>query len=113
MKASIGLRTREPSFTSGGVGRTGFLRDHQLGPELLATPDDQFAPPLIQSRIALTSAADSAVLPGGICNSPSRRTALNRSDCSASPGTTAAPRLPPFRSVVRSRTSRPDVCVAP
>ena len=31
MKASIGLRTRDASFTAGTAGRTGFLKDHHVG----------------------------------------------------------------------------------
>ena len=72
----MGLRTRDASFTAGTAGRTGFLKDHHVAAGAFLGVDAHFAPPLIQSRMALTSAAVSALLPGGICNSPSRRTAL-------------------------------------
>ena len=77
MKASIGLRTRDASFTAGTRGPHGLLeRPPGRCGRVFGALDVHFAPPLIQSRMALTSAAVSAALPGGICNSPSRRTAL-------------------------------------
>ncbi len=74
MKASTGVRTREASFTTGTAGRTGFFKDHHDA-VFASKPDDHLAPLLIQSRMASTSAAVRAPLPGGICNSPWRRTA--------------------------------------
>jgi len=41
--------------------------------------------------------------PGGICRSPSCRSASMRMLCSGLPGTTAGPRLPPFKRLSRSR----------
>src|SRR5437762_2804442 len=114
MNASIGLRTRAASLTVGTAGRIGFLNDHHDGDsEVAGAVSDHLAPSLIQSRIASTSAAVSADLPGGIFNSPSRRTAWYSRLCSALPGTIAGPRFPPLNKVARSRTSRSDIFVGP
>ena len=72
-----GIADAAASFTAGTAGRTGFLeRPPASRPLSSDAVEVHFAPALIQSRMALTSAAVSAVLPGGICTSPSRRTAL-------------------------------------
>src|SRR6266540_1763733 len=111
MKASIGFRTQEEFFTGGTAGRKGFLNDHQ-GPASREV-DSQRAPFWIQSRNALISDMERGVFPGGICNSPSRFTALYSKLASALPVTTAGPRLPPFSMVASSRTSRSDMRAAP
>ena len=75
MKASIGFRTQPASATAGTGGRTGLRNDHHDA--ALAGEDvSQRAPELIQSRSTPISDAVSGAFPGGICNSPSRRTAL-------------------------------------
>src|SRR5437879_11819720 len=112
MKASIGFRTQEVFFTAGATGRTGFLNDHHddaVVPEFVS----ERAPALIQSRSALISEGERGVFPGGICSSPSRRTALYSKLASALPGTTAGPRLPPFKMDAGSRKSRSDIRDSP
>ena len=66
--------TQAAFFTAGTVGRDGFRNDHQDG-AAVALPVDR-APALIQSRSVFISEAVRAALPGGICSSPSRLTAL-------------------------------------
>ena len=77
MKLSIGFRTAAVCLTSGTEGRTTLRKDHHDGSVLLDPADSHLAPESIQSPIVFTSAAVRDVLPGGICRSPSRFTALN------------------------------------
>jgi len=71
MNASTGFIV-EPPATAGTGSRMTFRNDHHAGSPAAAL--SQLAPPSIQARMAISAAGSG--LPGGICKSPDRATAL-------------------------------------